>query len=210
MPAFGVLVPWGTNATGGQDYQVKGIRASEAAARKLPRPVGSLLVEFREKPKAGQILTDRGYYGIGLVKEYLSNPPGAKASRKCGTPAKRAKRATRAKRAARNPAWQTPGLTDWEIIEMVLNDNCRNREGYGVTEAVRALKRLRAQSAGGGAARNPPGALLSRRVLKLYYVHAGDGREYVHTFSPGVSMTADGDTVIVLKRPDGKPLSQNF
>lgn len=209
--AFGVIVPYGLNQrTRGYDYRVIGVRATEAAARKLARPAGSLLVEFYDKPRPRAILADRGYYGTSGVKQLLDNPPGAKtrakrpAAKKAKRPAKRA-----AKRPARNPRYEPPPLSDWETILYALNQGGRVRDTE-TRAAVQAVRRLKAECAGGSAEKNPRGAVMSRRVLKLYYVHAGDGREYVHTFDPGVSMTAEGDRVIVLKRPDGKALSQNF
>lgn len=61
-------------------------------------------------------------------------------------------------------------------------------------------------------ATNPPraGVVLSRRVLRVYYVHAGDGKSYVHEFAPGVTMEALGDREVRLFRPDGRAVSQNF
>lgn len=206
MASFGVIVPYGVNSfNGGTDYQVRAVRATEAAARKLARPVGSAVVEFSSKPRPRQILSDRGVRGTELVKTWLPNPPAAKrrAKRAAKRPAKRA-----TKRATKNPRYEAPPLDGWALILQVLNDGGRARAA-DVREAVRAVRQLKAECAGGAAA-NPPRDLMSRRVLKLYYVHAGDGREYVHDFAPGVSMYADGGRRVVLERPDGKALSQNF
>lgn len=59
---------------------------------------------------------------------------------------------------------------------------------------------------------NPPAArvVMSRRVLKLYYVHAGDGKAYVHEFAPGVTLEALGNREVRLFRPDGRSISQDF
>jgi hypothetical protein len=52
--------------------------------------------------------------------------------------------------------------------------------------------------------------LLSDRVIEIAYVHAQDGQEYQHDFSPGVRMLLLRDGTVELRRPDGKPLWKDF
>jgi hypothetical protein len=73
-----------------------------------------------------------------------------------------------------------------------------------------ARKRAARRVARKRVARNPPAAVMSRRVVDVVYVHAGDGKRYIHRFAPGVVMTAIGDKEIRLHRPDGKSISQVF
>ena len=47
---------------------------------------------------------------------------------------------------------------------------------------------------------------VSNRVKEIVYVHAQDGREWVHPFAPGVSATFLQDGRCVLWRRDGKPV----
>lgn len=48
---------------------------------------------------------------------------------------------------------------------------------------------------------------VSTRVKEIVYIHAQDGREYVHPFAPGVSATFLQDGRCVLWRRDGKPIA---
>lgn len=83
-------------------------------------------------------------------------------------------------------------------------------------------------------AANPPASLMSHHVQALLYRHVRDGNPYIHTFGgtdevpihadksgrqfmyfdelpnkTGVDMRSD-KTVVVLSRPDGKPLADDF
>lgn len=61
-------------------------------------------------------------------------------------------------------------------------------------------------SAGG---RRPAGRW-SRRVYEVRYQHAEDGKDYKHTFEPGVSLKAGSNGSVTLYRPDGRTLWEDF
>lgn len=66
-----------------------------------------------------------------------------------------------------------------------------------------AKKRARHNPATGG-------RVFSREVHALSYRHADDGVPYKHTFAKGVTMAGASDGSVVLYRPDGKPVWDDY
>jgi hypothetical protein len=198
MTAFAVLRPYGTDAQGLPEYRVVAARRTLAALEKVKRQPSDVLVESADLWKPKQFVSWKH------VKAYL-NGAGPKRARAKKRPA--AKRP--AKRAARNAPYVPPPLGDWDTVLQALNAGGSVRSSE-TTAAVKAVRRLRAECGGQGAAKNPPAVLMSRNVLALYYIHAEDGKKYVHDFARGVSMYAVGDSIIELRRPDGRALSSEF
>lgn len=60
------------------------------------------------------------------------------------------------------------------------------------------------------ARKNPPANVLSTEALEIMYVHAADGKRYVHKFAPGVTIKRLPDGSARIYRPDGKPVLKFF
>lgn len=58
--------------------------------------------------------------------------------------------------------------------------------------------------------RNPPGELITERVLEIRYKHVADGKWYRHSFRPGICAMLMPDGTVVLYQKDGKPVAQDF
>lgn len=59
-------------------------------------------------------------------------------------------------------------------------------------------------------AKIPSAAIMSRRVIGVEYVHAGDRQKYRHDCAVGVEMIADPSGAIILRRPDGREVWREF
>lgn len=82
-----------------------------------------------------------------------------------------------------------------------------------VESSIYLLLQLQMQAAK-GIHRNPPAVQLAKKILRLDYVHAENGKEYTHDFTEDasrvVATVVDGGRQINLKAIDGRRIVEDY